>query len=137
MDILEFQDLLFNHMLTTMKGSEKYTYSDSDLKKVNELRDSKFSTWEWNYGYSPGYEYNKSIRFGDGAVFIHMNVDKGIIQEVDIEGEFMGVKSIRGLEDALVGTIHDPETLRLRLSGILVSDYINGMDNEKFLSGMF
>jgi hypothetical protein len=36
-----------------------------------------------------------------------------------------------------VGTIHDPDTMRLRLSGIQVSDYITGMDNEQFLSGMF
>jgi lipoate-protein ligase A len=137
MNVLEFQDLIFNHILTTMKGSEKYSYSDHDLKKIRGLKKSKFSTWEWNYGYSPKYEYNKSILFGDGAVYVHMNVDKGIIQEVDIEGDFLGVKGISGLEDALVGTIHDPDTMRLRLSGIQVSDYITGMDNEQFLSGMF
>jgi len=137
MNVTEFQNLIFNHILTIMKGSEKYSYSNRDLQNIGELKESKFSTWEWNYGYSPKYEYNKSILIGEGEVFIHLNVDKGIIQEVNIEGDFPGDKGISGLEDVLLGTIHDPETLRLRLSGIQVSDYITGMDNELFLSGMF
>ena len=66
-----------------------------------------------------------------------MNVEKGIIQNVNFEGEFMTTLDIHILEDLLVGTIHDPETLRLRLSGINVADYITGLDNEGLLSGVF
>ena len=57
--------------------------------------------------------------------------------DVNFEGEFMTTKDIHGLEDVLVGTIHDPETLRNRLSGINVADYITGLENEVLLSGMF
>ena len=66
-----------------------------------------------------------------------MNVKKGIIQEVNIKGEFMSIKNIHALEEVLMGSIHDPETLRLRLSGIQVTDYISGLENEVLLSGMF
>lgn len=137
MDISEFQKRIYNHILTTMKGSHRHDYSQKDLQDINDLRNSKFSTWEWNYGYSPNYEYRKSIQFAGGVVAVHMNVEKGIIREVDITGDFLGVKGVSGLEDAMVGAIHDPETLRQRLSGIQVGEYITGMDNEQLLSGMF
>jgi lipoate-protein ligase A len=107
------------------------------LKEIQQLRDNKFSTWEWNFGYSPKYQFNKNLVFKSGTLALHMNVEKGIIKEVNFEGEFMSTKDIHKLEDVLVGTIHDPETLRVRLSGINVADYITGLENEVLLSGMF
>jgi lipoate-protein ligase A len=137
MDITDFQNRIFDHILNTTNSPTNYKYTDSDLEKIGKLRDSKFSTWEWNFGYSPKYQFNKKLKFKSGNIDLHMNVSKGIIQEVNIKGEFMSIKTIHALEEVLVGSIHDPETLRLRLSGIQVTDYISGLENEVLLSGMF
>lgn len=137
MDVIDFQMLIHDHILDTMDGTLKYNYSDGDLNEIGDLRTSKFSSWQWNFGYSPKYQFSKALRFGSGEIALHMNVNKGIIQEVRIEGDFLGTKDINGLEEVLVGTIHDPETIRNRLSGISVEDYIAGLDNEQLLSGMF
>ncbi len=136
-DVLDFQNLVHKTILENMDGAMKYNYSKKDLEEINQLRASKFSSWEWNFGYSPKYQFSKALRFGTGQIALHMNVDKGIIQEVNIEGDFLGAKDIHALEDVLVGTIHDPETIRLRLSGIKVSEYIAGLENEQLLSGLF
>jgi len=64
-------------------------------------------------------------------------VVKGLIRELKIEGDFISEKDIVSLEQMLLGCIHDPETLRIRLSGIQVSDYIFGLQNEELLVGMF
>ncbi|MEN8229930.1 MAG: lipoate--protein ligase [Bacteroidota bacterium] len=137
MDIADFQNRIYGHILNTMDVATRYKYTDHDLKEIGKLRDSKFSTWEWNFGYSPKYQFNKNLKFKSGNINLHMNVEKGIIREVNIEGDFMTEKNIHTLEDLLVGTIHDPETLRMRLSGIQVADYISGLENEELLSGMF
>ena len=137
MDVVDFQKLIHGTILETMDGSSKYFYNKDDLNEINELRNSKFSSWEWNFGYSPKYQFNKALRFGTRKITLHMNVNKGIIQEVNIEGDFLGTKDIHALEDALIGTIHDPETIRKRLSGIRVNDYIAGLENEQLLSGLF
>ena len=137
MDVLDFQMCIHDHILDTMDRSMKYQYSDRDLNQINDLRETKFSSWEWNFGYSPKYQFSKALRFGKSEIALHMNVDKGIIQEVNIEGDFLGTKDIHGLEEALIGTIHDPETIRDRLSGIRVNDYIAGLENEQLLSGLF
>lgn len=136
-EVKDFQKLLFDSILDSMEGAMKYQYSEKDLNEITKLKKDKFSTWEWNFGYSPGYQFTKALRFGDGEIALHMNVEKGIIQEVSIKGDFLGSKDIHALEDVLVGTIHDPATIRMRLSGIKVEEYITGLENENLLSGMF
>jgi lipoate-protein ligase A len=66
-----------------------------------------------------------------------MNVEKGVIKELKIVGDFTSLKDIALLEQMLIGSIHDPETLRIRLSEINMSDYILGLENEELLVGMF
>lgn len=137
MDVEEFQNKLHNYILHSTEGAEKYQFDEKDLEKIRELRDKKFSTWEWNFGYSPKYQFNKSLPFGEGLINLRMNVEKGIIRELKIDGDFISKKNIHTLEEMLTGIIHDPESLRLRLSGINVTEYITGLENEVLLSGMF
>ena len=136
-EIEEFQKRIYHHILNTMESNVRYTYNKLDLKKIGKLRDSKFSTWQWNFGYSPRYHFNKVLKHESVQIELSINVAKGIIQEVNIEGDFESQKDLHALKEVMVGTIHDPETLRLKLSGLNVSDYISGLDNEQLLSGMF
>lgn len=137
MGLDDFQNRLLGSIFNSLDNASTYQYNDQDMNEIQHLIDSKFSTWEWNFGYSPKYEFSKKLVFNSGNLALHMNVEKGIIQKVNFEGEFMTTRDIHGLEDVLVGTIHDPETLRNRLSGINVAEYITGLDNEVLLSGMF
>lgn len=137
MDVVDFQKRVHEYILGIMGGAMKYQYSPKDLDEINQLKQSKFSSWEWNFGYSPKYQFNKVFRIGSGEIVLHMNVEKGIIKEVDIEGDFLGTKDVHALESILAGAIHDPATLRMRLSQVNVSDYIIGLENEALLSGLF
>ncbi len=137
MHIGEFQNRIYSHILKSAAGNYSYTYSDHDLKEIHKLRESKFSTWEWNFGYSPKYTFEKSMKLTSGSIHIQLMVKKGIIQEVGIKGDFMSNKGIQMLQDALTGGLHDPESLRIRLSGIRVSDHVTGLGNEELLSGLF
>lgn len=136
MGIEKFQGFLFEAVTDILKGSV-YAYSQEDLEEIHKLKEKKFSSWEWNFGYSPRYEFSKSLQLEDGKLVLNMNVEKGIIKEVSFQGEFLGSKDIHGLEDILVGVIHDPTSIRMRLKDIQVKEYISGLENEKLLSGMF
>ncbi len=107
------------------------------LLQISELKESKFSSWEWNFGYSPRYQFNKVLRYGEGEISLHMNVEKGVILEINIKGDFIGSRDIHALEELLTGNIHDPQTIRMRLSNIKVEEYIDGLGNEMLLSAMF
>ncbi len=137
MDVEIFQQRILDHVLQTHKDARSYSLSETDLQEIGVLRDSKFSTWEWNFGYSPKYQFCQSIFFKSGQLDLHMNVEKGIIKELKIVGNFNSQKDVELLEQILIGCIHDPETLRNKLFDVRVSDYISGLENEEFLSGMF
>lgn len=137
MDVEVFQERVLNHMLSTNTDARAYQFSQTDIAEIKVLRDSKFSTWEWNFGYSPKYQFCKSISFKTGSLELHMNVVKGVIKDLKILGDFTSMKDIVLLETLLLGSIHDPETIRNKLSGIDVSDYILGLQNEELLSAMF
>ena len=137
MDLEEFQTRLFEAICSDLEEGFLYPYSEADLQEIGNLTKSKFSTWEWNFGYSPKYHFTRGLDLDSGRVDLHMNVEKGVIGEVKIEGDFNYEKGIHHLEEMVTGCIHDPETLRFRLSDIDVSAYISGMNNEEFLSLMF
>jgi lipoate---protein ligase len=137
MEMEEFQERILNYFLRLDKRNRLYQYSRSDIDSISSLCDTKFATWEWNFGYSPKYMYNRNISFDKGSVDIHINVEKGIIRELKLHGDFTSFKNIHLLEKLLTGTIHDPETMRIRLSRVNVSDFIYGLGNEEFLAGMF
>ena len=136
-DVEMFQERILAHMLQNFKDARPYQLGRTDIVKIKALRDSKYSTWEWNFGYSPKYQFCRSISFKGGSLELHMNVVKGVIKELKIVGDFTSLRDIALLENLLVGTIHDPETIRIKLSETTVSEYISGLENEKFLSGMF
>lgn len=136
-EVEDFQKFLFDFLLDNMDGAIKYQFTEKDIQEISSLRDAKFSSWEWNFGYSPKYQLNKALTYGKGTISLHMNVEKGIIRKLRIEGDFLGSKDIHDLEDVLVGNIHDPQTIRMRLSGIVVEEYIDGLGNEALLSAMF
>jgi len=137
MDIGVFTDRLQGYFLKMKEPAKDYHFSLADREGIKALRDKKFSTWEWNFGYSPKYQFSRRIPAGEGHVQIHMNVEKGIIRELKIEGDFISAREIASLEQMLLGIIHDPETMRIRLSGVQVSEYILGLQNEELLVGMF
>jgi lipoate-protein ligase A len=137
MDVEMFQEKILGHMLQTNKDARLYKFNDTDIKEITALRDLKFSTWEWIFGYSPKYQFCRSISFNSGRLDIHMNVEKGVIKELKIVGDFTSLKDIALLEQMLIGSIHDPETMRIRLSEINLSDYIFGLENEELIMGMF
>ncbi len=117
MEMDDFQKRLFAYVMESMEGT-LYQYSENDLSQITTLSETKFSSWEWNFGYSPRYQFTKTFGYGEAEISIHMNVEKGVITVINVEGDFLGSRDIHALEELLAGTIHDPQTIRMRLSGI-------------------
>lgn len=102
--------------------------SDKDDQAIKKLRDTKYSTWDWNYGKSPRYEVQKSRDFRSGSLSVLMKVSQqGIIDTISITGEFTGKKNINQLEEFLKGKALKESMLLEILSYCSVNDYINGI----------
>ncbi|MGB9792552.1 MAG: lipoate--protein ligase [Thermacetogeniaceae bacterium] len=106
----------------------EYRLSERDLARVEELVRTKYGTWEWNYGASPGYNLRRSRRFEWGKLDVLLDIREGKIISCKIYGDFFGKEEISGLEERLQGLPYEETALRQTLAEADLSSYISGLD---------
>jgi len=137
MTIKEFSSEIMNHVLEVFPGAKPYTFTEKDNAAIQKIRDEKYATHEWNYGYSPDYRFKKGVKTPGGILEIHLDVEKGIIQKVKIYGDFFNEKDITEIEDALAGTNHEEHAIRKVLAGFNINEYFRDMTADDLLEALF
>jgi lipoate-protein ligase A len=126
-----------SHIQNKYIDSEIYTLTEEDKAAIQKLVDEKYSTWDWNFGYSPEYNFQKGIKTEGGHIEINLDVNKGIIKNAKIFGDFFNTKDISEIEQALVGTPHNYDEIKQRLKNIDISMYFAKVSQEDFINGLF
>jgi lipoate-protein ligase A len=124
MEVDEFRELILRYMIENYPDCEKYNYSESDIAAIERLRDEKYSTWEWNFGQSPGYNMVNKLKTGGGNLEIHLDVQNGNIKNVRIFGDFFNIGETAELEQLLSNTPHNETSIYEKLNQINLSEYI-------------
>lgn len=110
----EFIQFLLDFILENSENSF-YFLNENDIQTIEKLSAEKFKTWEWNFGYSPKYSFKNVVEIEGKILKIEMVVEKGIIVELEIEGDyFMIVESI-SIKNGLLQTKHDFDAIKLAL----------------------
>lgn len=132
-----FTDKVMDYITATFKEAKMYEFTEEDLRKIQEIRDEKYSTWEWNYGYSPDYNFTEGARTKGGTIEMNMNVSGGIITHVKIYGDFFHIKDIDPIERALENTKHEESDIRNVLQQFDLKEYFNEVTEDDLVSIMF
>ncbi|EGD51162.1 lipoate--protein ligase [Thermoanaerobacter thermohydrosulfuricus] len=135
--IEQFIDLIMNHIREQTGGSEMYEFTQEDIKKIEKLVKEKYSTWEWNFGTSPDYSFKNEKKFTGGTVEVNLNVEKGIIKDIKIYGDFFGKYDVSEVENLLKGVKHSEEEIRKVLSNIDMNDYFANITVDNLIEVMF
>lgn len=124
-------------ILKSIFGGEEniqyYELSEEDWANIHEISENRYQQWEWNYGKSPRFNIQKTKRFPSGSIDIRLEVNKGIIEEVTIFGDFFGVGDVEEIEQLLIGTKYDRTDIGEKLHDIDISKYFGGVTDEDFL----
>ncbi|QGY41811.1 lipoate--protein ligase [Pseudodesulfovibrio cashew] len=104
---------------------------------IEALADERYRTWDWNFGYSPAYNFNRRTRTPGGLLDVNMYVKKGHITRVRLHGDYFGVKSVSELEEQILECRHQRAALEERLTGINLEEYIKDVDLPTFLDCLF
>ncbi len=106
LDIFEFKDLVIKKLfgVDDLSKVKRYELTEQDWAQVDELVNTKYKNWDWNYGLSPRYEYNRDARLAIGTINFSLAVEGQRIEKIKISGDFFAKKDITELEKALVGT---------------------------------
>ena len=105
---------------------QEYVLTEEDRAAIQKLRDEKYATWDWNYGFYPSYSIRRDQKFESGLVSVSMDVEHGCIQQIRIFGDFFGNGDIAELEAALVGCPLDGH-LEEKLKEAHMEEYIYGV----------
>ncbi|MEW8996636.1 MAG: lipoate--protein ligase [Thermoanaerobacter sp.] len=135
--IEQFIDLIMNHIREQTGGREMYEFTQEDIKKIEKLVKEKYSTWEWNFGTSPDYSFKNEKKFTGGTVEVNLNVEKGIIKDIKIYGDFFGKYDVSEVENLLKGVKHSEEEIRKVLSNIDMNDYFANITVDNLIEVMF
>lgn len=135
-EVEEFKELILTHIKRLFPDAINYDFTSKEKSLINELVSTKFSTWEWNYGYSPTYTLNNQIYIDDIVLNIEVKVEKGIIANLSIKGNTNLRKTNKALK-IIIGSIHDAQNLSEKLSDIDINQYIPKLTKEEFLRSLF
>ena len=132
MDINEFKKGLSNSIL---KSFSEYKLTETDLAKINALREEKYSTYEWNIGKSPKGKYTFEGKFPFGILIVNFDIENGKTLNTKIYGDFFSFNDITVLEQKLNGIEFNKESFSLALFD--VNTYINGADKQQIIDKIF
>ena len=135
MTIEDFREYLLNFL--TGGNPETGTLTEEELHEVRKLRDSKYSTWEWNFGRSPSADMHFKKRFPSGTVETFLSVSHGSIDEIRIFGDFLALEPVDPVENALTGTLYRKEEVSAALEELPLHSCLGGITKEEFLTVLF
>ena len=114
----------------TERGGERYELGESDIKAIEKLRDSKYSTDKWNCG-AEQLQKSERSRLSCGTIYIKKKTACGRIEDIRIFGDFMNIGDISRLEARLRGTEFRREEIISALEEARVEKYIPNLTADE------
>ena len=111
--------------------------SDKEKEKVEELKERKYDTWEWNFGRSPEYQFMNKKKWDGGILEIRTSVEKGCIQDITFYGDFLSLEPLTLLCRQLQGCPCQREEVK-KVLGLHKLDHLFGtITEEQILTTLF
>ena len=130
--IEKFQDRLLRTYFEGLAEIPIYRLSEADWMAVRTLADERYRSWEWNYGHSPDFKIQKKQHFPFGEIEARLDVRQGVIQSIEIFGDFFAENDPDELEKLLVGVRYGHGEIEFALQNVPLDRYFNGIDLETF-----
>lgn len=127
----EFSDKILAKMKETYPDMTEYVLSEDELAKIQKSADEQFGNWDWVYGKAPEYTIERNVRYPAGKINTFANVEKSIIKNIKIYGDFFGIKDVQDIEELLIGTRYENKDVLEKLKTIDTSQYFSGMTVEE------
>lgn len=133
----EFKNVLIENIFDGVKDYPVYKLSDKEWAEVEKIADTKYRTWEWNYGRSPEFNIQKINRFEFGQIDARINVKDGIIKDIKLFGDFLGHGEMKEIEERLTGKRYEEKEIENAISDINLNEYIGNINKKDFASFLY
>lgn len=134
LSIEEFRSLLLKNIFGEQDDIPEYILTEEDWEKIHQLSKERYQNWDWNYGKSPKFNLQHSHRFPVGSIDVRLEVNKGLIENCKIYGDFFGVGEVSEIEKKLTGIRYDKSEIEQVLSDIDTKHYFGNISKEEFIN---
>lgn len=132
MDIYEFKQLLLA-FFNREYGVWQYDLSDKEQFEVKQLKDQKYSSWDWNYGKSPKSNVMRSGYFKCGYIEFHFQIENHVIQSMELVGDFFSSSDIDEFTTLFNGVGFNKKSLSELLQGIELKKYFGNISVDEII----
>lgn len=133
----EFRQTLLTNIFDGYDSIPTATLTKNDWENVNQLAETKYKTWDWNYGLSPKFNLQKTKRFPIGEVDVRFQVENGLIESVKIFGDFFGQKDVSEIEDLLKEKRYERGEIITALKNIDVTEYFGNISIDELVEVLY
>lgn len=81
-DFDSFRKALGDSLKAHFNIESDYELLESEQVAIQKLADEKYTSWKWNFGYSPSYKLSKALDIEGEAHELAITVKKGLITEL-------------------------------------------------------
>jgi lipoate-protein ligase A len=131
--VKEFRSLLLKGLYKDRTNFETYHLNDEEWQQVHRLKDEKYATWDWNFGSSPKFNIQRSRRFAIGEIDLRIGVEKGLIENIKIYGDFFGKEPVEQLEERLQGIRYERGDIKEAIGPIELEEYFGDVPKADFV----
>lgn len=128
----EFFDALSSYFKKDLK---EYSFTENDIASINTLVDNKYSTYEWNIGYSPKGSVRFDGRFDFGTLTLTFDLIDGIISNIEMFGDYFANGNVNELISKLNGKKFIKEEVENTIKDINL--YIKGANAKEIVEKLF
>ncbi|TDL66492.1 lipoate--protein ligase [Rhodococcus qingshengii] len=133
LSVEEFRSSLLKFIFQGEEVTE-YVLTEADWEKIHQLSKERYQNWDWNYGKSPKFNLQHSHRFPVGQIDVRLDVEKGVIENCKIYGDFFGVGDVSEIENKLKHVRYEKNELEAALKDVDTTFYFGNVTKEEFIN---
>lgn len=125
------QEQLIKHLENEITTKEYYL-SDEEVAEINR-RAQKYESKKWRFLEQPEYNKKLSKRISGGLFEINLTLNKGIIEDMNLTGDFFDLFSPETLVKAYIGQEYTRENIKEITERINLANFFLDVKQEEFL----
>ncbi|MBP1925906.1 lipoate-protein ligase A [Sedimentibacter acidaminivorans] len=137
LNINDFKEKIISSFEQNSVDFIKRDMNQSEIDRVYELYNNKFSKSEWNYGYSPKCNFHKYTKQPCGGIDINLNIQNGYVTECKIFGDFIGIRDISDVENIIKNKMYSINTIREEIDKLNLDQYFGIITTEQLMDCIF
>ena len=107
------------------------------LKEISSLAQTKYRTYEWNFGRSPRFEFSSRRYLPGGLLECFVDVKDGKIDRIRFCGDFLARRPLDEIEEKLNSVPFERHAVRDVLSETDLRSYFGDIDKDAVLDTLF